>query len=109
MQGKCVPGCEENVIGMIFYRYMVTTGLLLSLSDIASAAFWKYLVGQPYDFDAPQVSPATPMQLALKSSHGYCIVNLLIMHDTSQEASLPAMYIAHLGFALNDKKDALSM
>lgn len=54
MQGKCVPGCEENVIGMIFYRYMITTGLLLSLSDIASAAFWKY-IGQPYDFDAPQV------------------------------------------------------
>ncbi|KAK9864688.1 hypothetical protein WJX84_002325 [Apatococcus fuscideae] len=53
LQGKCVPGCEENVIGMIFYRYMITTGLLLSLSDIASSAFWKY-IGQPYDFDAPQ-------------------------------------------------------
>lgn len=58
MQGKCVPGCEENVIGMIFYRYMITTGLLLSLSDIASAAFWKY-IGQPYDFDAPQVNLLT--------------------------------------------------
>ena len=66
-----MPGCEENVIGMIFYRYMITTGLLLSLSDIASAAFWKY-IGQPYDFDAPQVNHLALIgkhQLAIKSSH----------------------------------------
>ncbi len=58
LQGRCVPGCEENVVGMIFYRYMITTGLLLSISDIASAAFWKW-IGQPYDFDAPQVMPTS--------------------------------------------------
>ncbi len=82
LQGRCVPGCEENVVGMIFYRYMITTGLLLSVSDISSAALWKW-IGQPYDFDAPQV----PSTCSLAGT-GPCVSCCIICSGQQQGAFL---------------------
>eukprot|EP00210_Caulerpa_lentillifera_P006317 g6034.t1 len=36
-KGYCVPVCEENEMGMIFYRLVLTNGFILSLQEVVQA------------------------------------------------------------------------
>lgn len=37
MQGRCIPGCVENVWGQILYRQLVSNSIIANLADVAVA------------------------------------------------------------------------
>jgi hypothetical protein len=54
-QDKCVDTCVENVIGLNFYRLVITNGILLNAVDVVSGTVMCF-VGKPWAYDAPDVS-----------------------------------------------------
>ncbi len=55
LQDKCVPGCPENVVGITFYRYILTNVVSMCGVNIFTAISYK-LVGWLKTYDAPSVS-----------------------------------------------------
>eukprot|EP00891_Asterochloris_glomerata_P000729 jgi/Astpho2/729/fgenesh1_pg.00015_%23_12_t len=51
---KCVPGCPENVVGITFYRYILTNVVSMCGVNIFTAISYK-LVGWLKTYDAPSV------------------------------------------------------
>ncbi|KAK9816511.1 hypothetical protein WJX72_001335 [[Myrmecia] bisecta] len=54
LAGRCVAGCEENIIGMILYRLVLTNAVAINVADFLLALVYKIL-GWPYEYDAPTV------------------------------------------------------
>ena len=56
VQGYCVPGCAEDVIGMTFYRYILTNVVSINGVDLVSA-LGKKCLHMASHVEAPWVSP----------------------------------------------------
>ncbi|CAL8467662.1 g7200 [Coccomyxa elongata] len=54
LQGHCLPGCDENAIGLYFYRLLLTNMVTLNLVDILMACMYR-LLGMAVTFDPPSV------------------------------------------------------
>lgn len=57
MQGYCVPGCAEDVIGMTFYRYVLTNVVSINGVELLSALGKKCLHMESH-LEPPWVSVA---------------------------------------------------
>ena len=57
MQGRCITGCEENHIGLLLYRLLLTDAVLLNLENIAYALVMKLFWPQFYDPPAVRKTP----------------------------------------------------
>ena len=55
MQGYCVPGCAEDVIGMTFYRYILTNVVSINGVELVSA-LGKKCLHMASHVEAPWVS-----------------------------------------------------
>ena len=55
LQGYCVPGCAEDVIGFTFYKYILTNVVSMHGVEVLSAVGKKCLHMESY-IDAPWVS-----------------------------------------------------
>ncbi|EIE24638.1 hypothetical protein COCSUDRAFT_46890 [Coccomyxa subellipsoidea C-169] len=53
-ESHCVPGCAENLIGLIFYRLVLTNMATLNLVDVLMACMYR-LLGMAVTFDPPAV------------------------------------------------------
>lgn len=51
LQDHCVPVCEENVMGLIFYRLILTNGVIISLQEVAMAYFMCRCFKKPLEMD----------------------------------------------------------
>ena len=61
VQGYCVPGCAENVIGITFYKYILTNVVSINGVEVLMAIGKKCLHMESY-IDPPWVSlPLTEM------------------------------------------------
>ena len=49
LQGRCITSCEENRIGLLLYRLLLTDAVLLNLENIAYALVMKACWPQFYD------------------------------------------------------------
>ena len=55
MQGYCVPGCAEDVIGFTFYKYVLTNVVSINCVELLTALARKCLHMESH-IDAPWVS-----------------------------------------------------
>ena len=55
MQGYCVPGCAEDVIGFTFYKYVLTNVVSINCVEVLMAVGRKCLHMESH-IDAPWVS-----------------------------------------------------
>ncbi len=59
MQARCIPGCVENVYGQIFYKQVVTNGVVINLVDVVVACFKRYMGGHvPFETHAVHPHPS---------------------------------------------------
>ena len=56
IQGRCIPGCVENAFGQVFYRQVLTNGVVINLVDVALAVAKRWL-GMHVPFEAHAVTP----------------------------------------------------
>ena len=56
LQGYCVPGCAENVIGFTFYKYVLTNVVSINGVETLSALAYKCLHMTSH-VDPPWVRP----------------------------------------------------
>ena len=55
LQGYCVPGCAENAIGILMYKYILTNGIAMNLVEIFTGLGYKCLSMASF-YDPPTVS-----------------------------------------------------
>jgi hypothetical protein len=55
-QGYCVPPCAEDVIGMTFYRLMLTDMASFNAVDVIQSLLY-HLLGMANPFNPPLVRP----------------------------------------------------
>ena len=55
MQGYCVPGCAEDIIGMTFYRYILTNVVSINGVELVTA-LGKKCLHMASHVEAPWVS-----------------------------------------------------
>jgi len=59
VQARCIPGCVENVYGQIFYKQVLTNGVVINLVDVVVACVMRYM-GSHVPFETHSVSPPPP-------------------------------------------------
>ena len=64
LQGYCVPGCAEDVIGFTFYKYVLTNVVSINCVELLTALARKCLHMESH-IDAPWVSALHLMTLPL--------------------------------------------
>ena len=64
MQGRCIPGCVEDACGQVFYRQVLTNGVVINLVD-AALAVTKRRLGMHVPFEAHAVLPPSTSHLGL--------------------------------------------
>jgi hypothetical protein len=64
MQARCIPGCVENVYGQIFYKQVLTNGVVINLVDVLVACAKRYMGGH-VSFETPGVPPPPPTNLLM--------------------------------------------
>ena len=52
LKGRCVPICEENEMGMIFYRLVMTNGFILLIQEVLQALVVSKCFENPPSLDA---------------------------------------------------------
>lgn len=56
LQGRCVPSCPENTIGLLLYRLIITNALIINGCDLGRGLVLRYFSEQAYD--PPDVRPS---------------------------------------------------
>ena len=56
LQGRCVPSCPENTIGLLLYRLIITNALIINGCDLGRGIILRHFTEQAYD--PPDVSGA---------------------------------------------------
>lgn len=57
-QGRCVPSCPENTIGLLLYRLIITNALIINGCDLGRGLILRHFTEQAYD--PPDVNGAAP-------------------------------------------------
>lgn len=60
LQGYCVPGCAEDIIGFTFYKYVLTNVVSINGVETLSALAYKCLHMTSH-VDPPWVSPCSSL------------------------------------------------
>lgn len=71
-QGLCVPACGENVIGLTFYRLMLTNAASLNIVDILMAMLYRTL-RMACPFEPPAVSCSAGLHAAADGIPGISV------------------------------------
>ena len=58
LQGRCVPSCPENTIGLLLYRLVITNALIINACDLGRGLILRHFTEQAYD--PPDVSGTYP-------------------------------------------------
>lgn len=67
MQGYCVPGCAEDIIGMTFYRYILTNVVSINGVELVSA-LGKKCLHMASHVEPPWVCLQCPLVLLLATN-----------------------------------------
>ncbi|GMH45801.1 hypothetical protein BSKO_13764 [Bryopsis sp. KO-2023] len=51
LKGRCVPVCEENEMGLIFYRLSLTNGIIISFQEVITTFFMSRILHRPPEMD----------------------------------------------------------
>ena len=57
-QGKCIPPCQEVIIGLYLYRLILTNCLSINLVDLLVTSIRK-IIRMPATYDSPSVRRAS--------------------------------------------------
>jgi hypothetical protein len=49
LQGRCVPSCPENTIGLLLYRLVITNALIINACDLGRGLILRHFTEQAYD------------------------------------------------------------
>jgi hypothetical protein len=58
VQGRCVPSCPENTVGLLLYRLIITNALIINACDLGRGLILRHFTEQAYD--PPDVGSAPP-------------------------------------------------
>lgn len=57
LQGRCIPGCVENAYGQIFYKQVVTNGVVINVVDVLVAVAKRWVLRTHVPLEPHTVRP----------------------------------------------------